>query len=68
MTGSEPSAPPSLSTVPLVGSGRSLMNFLISQQANGPVHLLAHSMGNVVAAEALRQWTAAGRAQPLVAR
>jgi pimeloyl-ACP methyl ester carboxylesterase len=47
-------------------SGRSLMNFLQGQKATGPVHLLAHSMGNVVAAEALRQWTAAGNAQPLV--
>ena len=42
------------------------MTFLEKKQAGGPVHLLAHSMGNVVAAEALRQWTVAGKAQPLV--
>jgi hypothetical protein len=47
-------------------SGRSLMHFLEAQQAAGPVHLLAHSMGNVVAAEALRQWAVAGKAIPLV--
>jgi len=47
-------------------SGRSLMTFLADKKATGPVHLLAHSMGNVVAAEALRQWTAAGNGQPLV--
>jgi hypothetical protein len=47
-------------------SGRSLMTFLADKKATGPVHLLAHSMGNVVAAEALRQWTAAGNVQPLV--
>jgi hypothetical protein len=48
-------------------SARSLMNFLTEKQADGPVHLLAHSMGNVVAAEAFRQWTVAGNARPLVA-
>jgi hypothetical protein len=47
-------------------SGRSLMTFLADKKATGPVHLLAHSMGNVVAAEALRQWTAAGNGQALV--
>jgi autotransporter-associated beta strand protein len=47
-------------------SGQSLMTFLADKKAMGPVHLLAHSMGNVVAAEALRQWTAAGNAQSLV--
>jgi len=47
-------------------SGQPLMKFLAKKQAGGPVHLLAHSMGNVVAAEALRQWTVAGKAQPLV--
>jgi hypothetical protein len=47
-------------------SGRSLMTFLADKKATGAVHLLAHSMGNVVAAEALRQWTAAGNGQALV--
>jgi pimeloyl-ACP methyl ester carboxylesterase len=47
-------------------SGRSLMTFLADKKATGSVHLLAHSQGNVVAAEALRQWTAAGIGQPLV--
>jgi hypothetical protein len=47
-------------------SGQSLMTFLAGKKATGPVHLLAHSMGNVVAAEALRQWTAAGNGQSLV--
>jgi hypothetical protein len=42
------------------------MNFLDGKQAAGPVHLLAHSMGNVVAAEALRQWTVASNARPLI--
>ena len=37
-------------------SGQSLMNLLAGLGSSGPVHLLAHSMGNVVAAEALRQW------------
>ena len=47
-------------------SGRSLMTFLADKKATGPVHLLAHSMGIVEAAEALRQWTAAGNGQALV--
>lgn len=42
------------------------MTFLADKKATGPVHLLAHSLGNVVAAEALRQWTAAGNGQALV--
>lgn len=37
-------------------SGRSLMNYL-SSLPTGSTHLLAHSMGNVVAAEAFRQWS-----------
>ncbi len=36
-------------------SGRALKNVLA--QLDGKTHLLAHSMGNVVAAEALRQWS-----------
>jgi hypothetical protein len=48
-------------------SGRALMHFLEARQAAGPAHLLAHSMGNVVAAEALRQWATDGRAGVLVA-
>ncbi len=47
-------------------SGQALMRFLDSRNNAGPVHLLAHSMGNVVAAEALRQWTVSGQDQPLV--
>ncbi len=34
--------------------------------SNGPVHLVAHSMGNVVAAEALRLWSAGTHEDPLV--
>ena len=37
-------------------SGQALKNFL-SGLRSSPTHLLAHSMGNVVAAEALRQWS-----------
>ncbi len=37
-------------------SGRALMNFLSSLPPD-KTHLLAHSMGNVVAAEALRLWS-----------
>jgi pimeloyl-ACP methyl ester carboxylesterase len=45
-------------------SGRALMHML--QQVPGEnKHLVAHSMGNVVAAEALRQWSQQS-AQPLV--
>jgi hypothetical protein len=42
------------------------MTYLQGAKATGPVHVLAHSMGNVVAAESLRQWTVAGNAEPLV--
>ncbi|MFM8986776.1 MAG: alpha/beta hydrolase, partial [Planctomycetia bacterium] len=48
-------------------SGRALMHFLEARQAAGPTHLLAHSMGTVVAAEALRQWATDGRPGHLVA-
>jgi pimeloyl-ACP methyl ester carboxylesterase len=42
-------------------SGQALMNYLSDiRSPNGATHLLAHSMGNVVAAEALRQWSASG--------
>jgi hypothetical protein len=48
-------------------SGQSLMNYLASiRSTSGSTHVLAHSMGNVVAAESLRQWTAAGNGQALV--
>ncbi len=44
-------------------SGRALKNFLAN--LDGKTHLLAHSMGNVVAAEALRLWSLESN-QPLV--
>ena len=47
-------------------SGQALKNLLAGLRADGPVHLLAHSMGNVVAAEALRQWAANQGNGPLV--
>ena len=37
-------------------SGRALMNFLSTRRPD-KTHLIAHSMGNIVAAEALRQWS-----------
>ncbi|MBN1853851.1 MAG: hypothetical protein JW829_14050 [Pirellulales bacterium] len=45
-------------------SGRALMNHLASLP--GTTILLAHSMGNVVVAEALRQWNATHPNEPLV--
>jgi hypothetical protein len=50
-------------------SGQALMTYLAEiRSPAGATHLLAHSMGNVVAAEALRQWSASGHdtAVPLV--
>jgi len=42
-------------------SGQALMTYLAEVRSPaGATHLLAHSMGNVVAAEALRQWSASG--------
>ena len=45
-------------------SGQSLMHYLSSLDAS-KTHLLAHSMGNIVAAEALRLWSQSS-SQPLV--
>jgi hypothetical protein len=43
------------------------MNYLGAlKSAMGSTHLLAHSMGNIVAAEALRQWAANGHGDALV--
>jgi hypothetical protein len=48
-------------------SATQLMNLLSSLKAAGyRVHVLAHSQGNVVTGEALRQWKAAGNTSPLV--
>ena len=48
-------------------SGQALMDYLASiKSPEGSTYLLAHSMGNVVAAEALRQWTASGHEDPIV--
>ena len=48
-------------------SGHALMDFLVEKDAEGyDVNLLAHSMGNVVAGEAMRQWSAAHPTEALV--
>ena len=47
-------------------SGRALMHLLQQTSANGNTHLFAHSMGNVVAAEALRQHALINDVDPLV--
>jgi hypothetical protein len=48
-------------------AGAQLKNLLSALKGGGyRVHALAHSQGNIVVAEALRQWKAAGNTTPLV--
>ncbi len=48
-------------------SGRALMHYLASLKSpTGRTHLLGHSMGSIVVAEALRQWFASGHQDELV--
>jgi hypothetical protein len=48
-------------------SGQALMHYLASiKSPTGRTHLFGHSMGNIVAAEAMRQWVANGHPDALV--
>jgi hypothetical protein len=48
-------------------AGAQLKNLLSALKGGGfRVHILAHSQGNIVVAEALRQWKAAGNTSPLI--